>query len=345
MSQELPPPPSEIYDIVREEFVVEEEYVEFGRPTFHVRVQPNSKRAFLRLVKRLEGLGYVPILRRRGGQAVLQVLSKPPSKPSSWIPNLILFLITLGTTFATGYVLSLGWVERGWMASPFIGAGWFTLAIMSIIGLHELGHKLAAWKHGVEASYPYFIPGPPPPIGIGTFGAVIKQRSLPPNRDALFDLGISGPLVGLVVTVLMAVLGVQHSRLIPMAEVPKGAQFYLIINAFPPPGRGEVLWLHPVAFASWVGILVTMLNILPAGMLDGGHVARSVLGEKASRILSFLSILILILLGYYIMAVVALLLSLQRHPGPLDDVSELSPWRKALAASLIPIFILTAVPL
>ncbi|KPV62971.1 MAG: Peptidase family M50 [Candidatus Bathyarchaeota archaeon BA1] len=338
--------------LVELEFDVEEAFLEFGTPTFNVGLKGDSKQAFLRLFKRLNALGFAPILRRREGKGLLQVVRRPPVKPGRWVVNAASFLATMGTTLLTGYILSLDWVRRGLISSPLVGALTFMVAIMAVLGAHEMAHKLAAHRHGVEASYPYFIPGPPMPYGIGTFGAVIQQKSLAPNKDALFDLGISGPVVGFIATIIVTIIGVRWSLAIPMSEVPRGAQilqmpllFEFITVLFPPGGRGEVIWLHPVAFAGWVGMLVTMLNLMPTGMLDGGHAVRGLLGQRARSLLSFLSVMVLISLGHWPMAIVAFLLSLQQHPGPLDDVSGLTKGRKLTAVVLVLIFVLSVAPI
>lgn len=342
----------QVRSLVEAEFEVEEGFVEYGVPTFFVRLKQDSKQGFLRLFKRLASAGFVPALKRRDGRVVLQVVRRPPLAPSRWVVNVVLFLVTVGTVMVTGYVLSLDWVGKGWMSDPLVGAGMFTAALMAVLGVHETGHKLAAYRHGVEASFPYFIPGPPAPFGIGTFGAVIQQRSLAPNKDALFDLGMSGPVAGFLVAMAVTVVGSRLSLLIPWEAVPPEAQFLqipmlfeLIVRMFPPRGAGEVIWLHPVAFAGWVGMLVTMLNLVPAGMLDGGHATRGLLGRNARTVLSFAAILVLIFLGHYLMAMVAFFLSLQRHPGPLDDVSKLTTSRKLATVGLVLIFVLCAVPI
>ena len=342
----------QVRGLVEAEFEVEEGFVEYGVPTFFVRLRQDSKQGFLRLFERLGSAGFVPVLKRREGRVVLQVVRRPPLAPSRWIMNVVLFLVTVGTVTVTGYMLSVEWVGKGLMSNPLVGAGMFTAALMAVLGVHEMGHKLAAYKHRVEASFPFFIPGPPAPFGIGTFGAVIQQRSLAPNKDALFDLGMSGPVAGFLVAVLVTVVGVRLSLLIPLSAVPPGAEFLempmlfeLIVTMFPPKGAGEVIWLHPVAFAGWVGMLVTMLNLVPAGMLDGGHATRGLLGRNARTALSFAGILVLIILGHYLMAMVVFFLSLQRHPGPLDDVSKLTTSRKLATVFLVLIFVLCAAPI
>jgi len=172
---------------VESEFDVEDGFMEYGIPTFYVRLREDSKQAFLRLVKSLDALELVPLLRRKDGKVLLQIVRKPPVKPSRKIINIGLFFATLGTVFLSGY-----------LQSDVVGAIMFTGAIMAILGSHEMGHKLLANKHAVDATYPYFIPGLPP---IGTFGAVIQQKSLPPNRDALFDIGVTGPLMSFFVSI------------------------------------------------------------------------------------------------------------------------------------------------
>jgi len=319
--------------MVESEFAVEDEFVEHGVPTFYVRPREDSKEAFLRLTRRMKPLGLIPVLRRKEEKVVLQAIPKPPVKPSRNVINVALLLATIGTVLFAGL---------GDLQSPDVLEGvMFMGAIMAILGSHEMGHKLLADKHEVEATYPYFIPGPPP---IGTFGAVIRQKSLPPNRDALFDIGFTGPVTGFIVTVIVAFIGVQLS--VRVAEAPEGAwfipvpllfRFFTIV--FPPGGTGDVIMLHPVAFAGWVGMIVTMLNLVPTGMFDGGHVARSIIGRKAHQILTYLAIILLLII-WYPMAIIALFFSFYRHPGPLDDVSKLTTRRKIAALVLIAIFVL-----
>lgn len=328
----------EIRFIVESELDIEEGFIDRGVPTFYVKLKEDSKRAFLRIAKQMEARGFMAVLRRRDEKVVLRAVPKPFVKPSRKSINIGLFLATLTTVFISGYFLS----------GDIFGASMFTVAIMAILGSHEMGHKLMADKHGIRATYPYFIPGFPP---IGTFGAVIQQKSLPPNRDALFDIGFAGPITGFVVSMIITVIGVQQSGLILESEVPPTATFIpipllfqFIIVLFPPAGIGEVIQLHPVAFAGWVGMVITMLNLVPVGMFDGGHVARSLFSKRTHQILSYLGIILLVLI-WYPMAFLALFFSFYRHPGPLDDVSPPTTLRKLAALGLIAIFILCVVPI
>jgi membrane-associated protease RseP (regulator of RpoE activity) len=268
-------------------------------------------------------------------------------KPSNVLINWALLLATIVTTFVTGYLLSPD------VINPYVGGATFTVAMLAVLGTHEMGHKITASKKGIDATLPYFIPGPPP---LGTFGAVIMQKSLPPNKDALFDVGADGPIAGFIIATIVSIIGLTLTiRSPPVPANPIGVPLMWnilerLLNSFnlipkaPPNG---LLLLHPVAFAGWVGMFVTMLNLLPAAMLDGGHVARSVLGEKLGLrlILAVLSLAYLTIEGLIPMAFLVLLMLFFRHPGPLDDVSSLSTSRKLLALGLVGIFILCAVPL
>jgi len=287
------------------------------------------------------------LLRKVDGKVVLKVGPRQPVNKSNILVNWALFFATIGTTFATGYLLSTSLAGTGMMPSPLIGGVAFTVAIMAILGTHEMGHKLTANRNGVEATPPYFIPGPPSVaglLGIGTFGAVIMQKSLPPNRDALFDVGSSGPIIGFIVALIATIVGLMLSPIRPITGgesfIPSPLIFDLFATFLIKLPANHYIQLHPVAFAGWAGMLVTMLNLLPAGQLDGGHVATSVLGGKARTVLTVLSILLLVIEGFWPMAFFVILLSMYRHPGPLDDVSGLSNGRKLLAFGLVAIFVL-----
>jgi membrane-associated protease RseP (regulator of RpoE activity) len=340
--------------MVESEFDVEEGFVEHGVPTFYVKLREDSKEAFLRLTGRMNPLDLIPVLRRKEEKVVLQTIPKLPTKPSRSTINVYLFLATLGTLLVSGYLQSMSFYPEPNLSLNIVGALTFAGAMIAILGSHEMGHKLTADKHEVEATYPYFIPGIPP---LGTFGAVIQQKSLPPNRDALFDIGIAGPLMSFVLSIVFAIIGITFSSYTWIAAgtstLPVPILFRLIGLAFQPlgavPPRPEGPYslgttLHPVAFAGWVGMLVTMLNLVPTGMFDGGHVARSIVGRKAHQILSYLGIILLMFVSFP-MAFLALFFSMYRHPGPLDDVSKLTTKRKLAAIVLITIFILCIVPI
>ncbi|MCZ2808437.1 MAG: site-2 protease family protein [Candidatus Bathyarchaeota archaeon] len=334
------PPFEQVQVMVESEFDVEESFVDHDIPTFHIRYREDSKEAFLRLTQRLESLELLPILRQKEEKVVLQVLQKPPTKPSQNIVNIALFFATLGTVFISGY----------YQSADILGALLFTGAIMAILGSHEMGHKLLADKHDVEATYPYFIPGLPP---IGTFGALIRQKALPPNKDALFDIGFTGPITGFIIAIIIMIIGMHLPFQVVQDPTVPGTplnelyplMYRVIILMFPPIApEGVTVIPHPVVFAAWVGMVVTMLNLVPSGMFDGGHIARSLMGSKAHQIISYLGIALLVVI-WWPMAILALFFSAAKHPGPLDDVSKLTNSRKLGAIGLVAVFILSVVPM
>ncbi len=284
---------------------------------------------------------------------MIRVIPLPAKKKRSYRNNLLLFAATVGTVSVAGYTLSTGpllFLEPNLNVPLTISL--YILSIFLIFGLHEFGHKIAAWRHGIQASYPYFIPGLPPG---GTFGALILQDSPPVNRDALFDLGVSGPLVGLLVCIPVIVLGLTFSfdaspaltnatlvKFQGLGNLPVPILFDLLQSIFRNIPAADTLFIHPVAFAGWLGLLVTFLNTIPIAQLDGGHVFRAALHEKWHRYASFIGLGALVLAGYLVFAILVALLFLRtKHPGPLDDVSKLSRSRWLVLALFPVIWLLT----
>jgi membrane-associated protease RseP (regulator of RpoE activity) len=238
-------------------------------------------------------------------------------------------------------------VEGGYLRSAIGGGLAFSLSLMLILATHEMGHKVLSIWRGVDASLPYFIPMAPP---LGTMGAVIITRTPAPNRDALMDVAAAGPLAGFLVAIPILILGVSRSFVISPAgfegvNLPDPLILQWLMRYILHPAEGMVVLGHPILFAGWIGLLVTSLNLLPAGMLDGGHVVRSLLGPRLHVILSVLAVVAAVLLGYWLMALVIVLLMRRGHPGPLDDVSPASPGRIVLGVILLGVFIVSVVPL
>lgn len=335
-----------ITQLVTAEFQVQEALIEQGVPTYYLEWPQETKQAFLRLLKQLEERELIAFLRKIDGRIVLRVSSKPHVKPNNPRTNLILLLATVATTFITGYI---GFPETG--INPFVSGAIFSTAILLVLGIHEMGHKITANKKKIDATSPYFIPGPPP---LGTLGAVIMQKSLPRNRDALFDVGANGPLAGFVVALVFSAVGLlivipsptpspDTLSLVPTSWILL-ARVFSGLNLLPHAPPNGILLLHPLTWAGWAGMVVTMLNLLPAAMLDGGHVARSTIkGDKPRLILTFASVALLLLVGteFIVMAFLIAFMAMFKHPGPLDDVSSLSRNRKLLTAALVAVFILS----
>jgi len=196
-----------------------------------------------------------------------------PAPRRNWLLHVGLFVATCASTTFAGMVNGGSWRA----------GGIFAATLMAILLAHEMGHYVLARRHGVDVSLPYFIPLP---VGIGTMGAVIKMRARIPSRDALVDIGAAGPLAGLVVAVPLLIVGVWLSPL--GASPPGGMQegnsliyvgIKLVLKGLYLPAGNLDVQLHPMAFAAWVGILVTFINLIPIGQLDGGHVAYGYLGH------------------------------------------------------------------
>jgi membrane-associated protease RseP (regulator of RpoE activity) len=214
------------------------------------------------------------------------VRARPANPPLAWRANAGLFLATVGSAFYT--YLKLEGAEPTRVAE--FHALQFTAALLSILLAHEFGHFIAARVHKVDASLPYFIPLPllSP---FGTMGAVIRMRSLIPTRRALLDIGAAGPLAGLALAIPLYAWGAAHSQVVSLDSFEGGLQLgdsllLRVLNHFFAPAipAGSDLSLSPVAFAAWGGMFVTMINLLPVGQLDGGHVAYSLFGPRQDRI-------------------------------------------------------------
>jgi membrane-associated protease RseP (regulator of RpoE activity) len=228
----------------------------------------------------------------------------------------------------------------------------FSLTLMIILLSHELSHYFSSRKHGVEATLPYFIPAP---TIFGTFGAFIKMKSPIVTRKALIDIGASGPIAGFIISVIATIIGLNMSEIVSSAQA-KGALnlgdsllFSLLsrIVLGVTPSDSDIL-LNPVAFAGWIGLFVTSINLIPVGQLDGGHIAYALLGEKHTR-LSFMLIFVMILFGlflwegWFVWAVLLLILGL-RHPPVIYWEVPLDSKRKFIGWLALVIFILTFIP-
>lgn len=317
---------------------------------FHLTSIDGVRERFQAIRRQLEPLELLPLLRRQRGQPTLLLMPKPARGQWHWRTNLLLLLATLITTSLSGYQVAVGLEQLGVLERPLQQGIAYAVALLFILGAHEMGHKLVAVRQRIDASLPYMIPMVPIPPLPGTLGAVIVTRTPAPDRNSLMDLGASGPIAGFLAAIPVLWYGVTHSTLIPINQI--GPAFYrlpdpllmrVMFQVFlrPPPGY-EVMG-HPTLFAGWIGLLVTSINLLPAGMLDGGHAVRAALGPRAHRIGSFVGLGVAIALGYYVMAALILLLMNRGHVGPLDDLSPMTPSRWVMAAVLVIIFAVSVV--
>ncbi|NJE48717.1 site-2 protease family protein [Thermococcus sp. 9N3] len=321
-------------------------------------LEPN----FERVLSEMERLGYWVALKKRDDKVLLFVFPAGEVKPDNkWLPWVFL-LATIATTFFAGYMLALNYISAldyyglPGMRDPYLIALSFSVSVMAILGTHELGHKIAAAYHGVRATMPYFIPFPFSLIG--TLGAVIRVKSPLPTRDAAIDLGVSGPIAGFLVSIPVTAIGLKLSIVVPQSMVPQteGGVYFgtnLIFEALTKAvlhiPDNYVIFLHPIAMAGWVGLLVTFLNLIPVAQLDGGHVLRAFIGERTHRIVTYVTAFVLIGMsylwsGWFIWGLLVLLIGSAGNPGALDEVSPISKKRIALAILVAIIFILTATP-
>jgi membrane-associated protease RseP (regulator of RpoE activity) len=321
---------------------------EDGTLEFSIKESPTLKEDFQKVIDDLRPHEMIAALRRINNQALTVTVGTVlvgKTRLKAWMP-IALFAVTVGVVMYDGLIRSQTLNLKAYIADPWEMAMIYTLSLMGILGIHELGHIIASKWHKVKATWPFFIPGIPgffisPP----TFGAIIFSRGHMPNRDILFDIGVAGPIAGLIVTVLVSIYGAMLSPLIPAEEASammNQAQPQLItinpslimIGTFFASGKlvdGFIPIMSPIAFAAWIGFLLTFLNLLPAWQLDGGHITRAALGLKWHRRLTFVSVAILAALNYIFMALFILMMN-NRSPDvkPLDDVSPLSRKRKMI---------------
>ncbi len=267
--------------------------------------------------------------------------------------QILLFLATFLTTLVAGAFLAGG----NPLARPqdLLPGLMFAVPLLSILGVHELGHYTAARRNRVEVTPPYFIPAPPVGLSIGTFGAFIKIRSPLPHRDALLEIGAAGPIAGALVAIPVLFIGMAMSEVrmvLPAAglQVRLGeplllkAATFLLFGTIPP---GYDVVLHPVAFAGWIGLFVTALNLIPSGQLDGGHIAYALFGGRYERVARLVPVALLPLgllwPGWLLWAVLLLFLG-TRHPRPMFDEIPLSPGRRAIGAVAALLFLVCFTP-
>ncbi len=323
-----------------------------------------------------------------GQQIILLSHLPPVPKPGRPMVNLVMFLITLVSVLVSGGLSSLETElssEPLVAASQIINAGWpFAVSLLAILTTHEMGHYLAGRAHGVHVSLPFFIPLPFTPLG--TMGAFINMKELPKNRRVLMDIGVAGPIAGFIVSIVVVMIGLSLSTLdsIPL-QFPEGQGIQMEGNSLiylglkylqfgellPQPAAygdgGQLLyWLryfftgqptpygaldvmiHPVAWAGWVGLLVTSLNLIPAGQLDGGHIFHLLFGTKWSRRILPLILVVLIGLGFFwsgwwLWAGLVFFFG-RRYAEPLDQITPLDTKRKVLGIIALILFIITFIP-
>jgi len=288
---------------------------------------------------------------------------RPPGEVSArkipWL-NIILFLLTLGLTLIAGAyhagVDFIGNPEIFWQDPlKLVLAGMpFSFSLLGILLFHEFGHYIASRLHGVTVTYPYFLPFPNP---LGTMGAFIRLKSPFINRNQLLDVGAAGPLAGMLVAIPVVIWGFAHPTFIPensdmlgMTYLGDSLLLTAIINLVQPHvPEGFIAVMHPVAFAGWVGFFVTMLNLLPIGQLDGGHIVYAMFGKHQVKITYVVMFTMAILsfwwFGWLVWIFLGLVLVKTKHPPTMLDEIPLDKKRLAIGYFCLLLFILCFIPI
>jgi membrane-associated protease RseP (regulator of RpoE activity) len=353
------------------------------------QIYGDTAEAYERLAEQLRPLQVTPMFRQdKDRHAVLLLPGILEPKPSNPLVNLILFVLTLLSVIISGALFASDGLTATnikdlllelWQSLP--SGIPFALSLLAILGAHEFGHYLAGRYHHTHVTLPYFLPFPLSPFG--TLGAFIQLKEPPRNKRILMDIGIAGPLAGLIVAIPVLIYGLSLSKVEPINLAPgqgfmlEGnsllylfAKFLVFGRLLPAPGTygdlspvlywiryfftsqplplgGMDVMIHPVAWAGWAGLLVTAINLIPAGQLDGGHLMYVLLGKRVRSLWPFI-LGILVLLGFvwpgwWLWA--ALIFFLGRiYAEPLDQITQLDPQRKAIAVLGIIIFFLVFTP-
>lgn len=354
---------------------------------FRGRLSLDSMPAYRMAAASFDTLGYTPLFRKDGeAHLVLAVPGTLRPAPSRVWTNVALFAATcvsvlyLGADYVNSYHGRPTPVTTGeWLA--YLLAGWpFLVSLLGILLAHEFGHYFAARYHNVAVTLPYFIPFPLSPFG--TLGAFIRLKSPPVNRRALLDIAVAGPLAGLVLAIPIVIYGQMTSVVSPIPLAPGGlviegnSIFYVFVKwlvhgqllpapasfgdlpawlymlrfyvlGTPAPVGGVDVQLNVVAWAGWAGLLVTGLNLIPAGQLDGGHALYVLIGKHTRKVLPVVVVALVALgflwVGWFLYAAIIFLMG-RLQAEPLDQITELDPKRKALAILVLVIFVLIFTP-
>jgi membrane-associated protease RseP (regulator of RpoE activity) len=351
----------------------------------------NTEEAYDSLAGELRPLNLTPLFRMdEGRHTVLLIPSLSKPAPSNPRINLLLGVFTLFSVLLIGGIYGAGndpVPTDGLGTLIFLAVhGWpYAISLMAILGAHEFGHYLMGRHHGVQVSLPYFIPFPFPELSpFGTLGAFINMKEMPKNRKILLDIGIAGPLAGMLVAIPVLLLGLRLSNLNTLVALPDSGYslegnnliylfakyltfgkllpapesyagisplFYWIryfFTSMPLPAGGLDVNLHPVAWAGWAGLLVTSLNLIPVGQLDGGHVLYVLFGRNVAQkitpfILGILVVLGLVWTGWWLWAGLIYFMG-KKYAEPLDQISPIDTRRKLLGGLALLVFILTFTP-
>jgi membrane-associated protease RseP (regulator of RpoE activity) len=308
---------------------------------------------FVPLVQQDEQLGAkIVLIPKAAGEG----LARKPVRP--WLHWLLFGLTIITTTWAGATHQGVDLAQE---PGRFVVGLPYSIGLLLILGVHELGHFFMARRHGMDVTPPYFIPVP---FGLGTFGAFIQMRSPPVNRKALFDVAVAGPLAGLVIAVPALLLGLRFSTItagtdgtithgfLHGATVGSSILFTVLtkISLGDAAQYGALVQLSPLAFAGWLGLFITALNLLPVGQLDGGHITRAMFGSRVGQTISSVAMWSLFLLALFVwpglmMWALIVFLIAGRGTPPLNDLTTLDAGRLAVGYVAMMILILILAPM
>jgi len=338
---------------------------ENGVQSFRGPLRDSPSVSFEKLTRALPK-GFVPLVQednQLGAKIVLipktpeEEMLRKPIRP--WL-HWLLFVLTIVTTTWAG--ASNQGVDLAHDPGQFTVGLPYSIGLLLILGVHELGHFFMARRHAMDVTPPYFIPVP---FGLGTFGAFIQMRSPAANRKALFDVAVAGPLAGLVIAIPALLFGLRFSSITAGSDgtvshgflhgATVGSSILFTVLAKLSLGDaaqyGALVHLSPLAFAGWLGLFITALNLLPVGQLDGGHITRAMFGSRVGQTISSVAMWSLILLALFVwpglmMWALIVFLIAGRGAPPLNDLTPLDTRRMAVGyiAMLILILILAPMP-
>lgn len=325
------------------------------------RLRAQAETAFYQLRRSLPS-GVIPLMTDQGrGLTTIALLPRPveeatlekPVRP--WLHWLLFGLTFLTTTYAGAAHQGVNLLRN---PEAFAVGLPYSVALLAMLGFHEMGHYFMARRHGMRVTPPYFIPVP---FALGTFGAFIQMRSPSENRRNLFDVAVAGPLAGLLIAIPALYFGLKTSEVVPLSaitpELGAGMSRSSILMSLMIDWSlgdviraGDTLRLSPMAFAGWLGLLVTALNLIPVGQLDGGHIARAMFGTRVGTVISSLAMFSLLLLAIFVwpgllMWAFIVFFIAGRGTPPLNDVSRIGRSRLLLGAFAFLILALILIPM
>ena len=305
---------------------------------------------------RFREAGYDVRLDRYTGEYALVAEPRTDSHGATWV-NAVLLLATFGTTLYSGALWYYVFTRHDLGANPLglVDALPFVVGVLGVLGVHELGHYVMSRYHGVEASLPYFIPMLPP---FGTWGAVIRMRGHFPDRKSLFDVGVAGPLAGLVAAVAVTAIGLTLPPITIPESIRQSTNMLTVTFSYPPLFKA-IAWamgenlvyaegkaVNPMVMGGWIGMFVTVLNLLPVGQLDGGHMMRALIGPRQERLSMLVPLAPFAVAAYVYVATNAtdsvgiwvlwgFIATLMVRAGPVTPISEERLDRKRIALGVV----------